>query len=240
VVYRLFYRLGVIVWQRPAPPADLVELVEGPAALPPGRALDLGCGTGTDTIYLAGHGWQVTAIDMVAKAVAVARRKAAAAGVAPRFVEGDVTRLRDLGIGGGYTLLVDFGCFHTLPTDRRVGYVLGVTDAAAPAATLLLYGFARPPKAAPMHAGITDDEVRQRFTPEWEIISVRPAEADSLGVGKRRADRRFDLRCYQLHRSPPPGSDHPLPENRVTRGAGAVDESPTDSAATSRPLDRDW
>jgi len=57
-VYRLFYRLGLwIVWNRAAAPAELVALVEGPCGLPAGRALDLGCRGGTDTIYLATHGW---------------------------------------------------------------------------------------------------------------------------------------------------------------------------------------
>ena len=46
VAYRSLYRLGLIFWQRPAPPPDLVALIEGPSPLPPGRALDLGCGTG--------------------------------------------------------------------------------------------------------------------------------------------------------------------------------------------------
>ena len=86
MVYRLAYRLGLTVWQRASPPADLVALIEGPARLEPGRALDIGCGTGTDTTYLAVHGWEVTAIDMVRKALTAARRKATAAGVAPRFV----------------------------------------------------------------------------------------------------------------------------------------------------------
>jgi SAM-dependent methyltransferase len=69
VVYWLAYRLGLAVWRRPTPPADLVALVEGPSALPAGRALDLGCGTGTDAIYLATHGWDVTGVDIVPKSV---------------------------------------------------------------------------------------------------------------------------------------------------------------------------
>ena len=82
VVYWLAYRLGLAVWRRPTPPADLVALVEGPSALPAGRALDLGCGTGTDAIYLAIHGWDITGVDAVPKALATARRDASAAGVA--------------------------------------------------------------------------------------------------------------------------------------------------------------
>ncbi|GAA3561254.1 hypothetical protein GCM10022419_047380 [Nonomuraea rosea] len=200
-VYRLIYRLRLTVWQRPAPPADLIRLVEGPSAPAPKRALDLGCGTGTDAIYLATHGWDVTAIDMVPKALAAARRNATAAGVAPRFVQGDVTRLRDLGVGDGYTLLVDFGCLHTLPEDRRPAYVTCVSYAAAPGAILLLYGFSRPPKAAPMHPGLTLDEVRQRFTPAgWQLLGAERTSAEALGIGVRRADGRFELWRYQLQR----------------------------------------
>src|SRR5215472_16237954 len=134
LVYRAFYLARLRIWERRVPPSDLVELIEGPAALAPGRALDLGCGTGTDSIYLAAHGWDVTGVDMVPRALAIARRRAAAAGVAPRFVEGDATRLRDLGLGDGFTLLHDFGCFHTLPGDMRDAYVQGLSGAAAPGA----------------------------------------------------------------------------------------------------------
>jgi Methyltransferase domain len=83
-VYRLIYQVGLIIWRRATPPAELVELVEGPSALAVGRALDLGCGTGTDTIYLARHGWDVTAVDMVPKALAIARRNAPPPPALPR------------------------------------------------------------------------------------------------------------------------------------------------------------
>lgn len=204
-VYGLAYRLGLTVWQRPAPPAELIALVEGVAGsspLQPGRALDLGCGTGTDTVYLASHGWEVTAIDMVPKALAIARRNAAAAGVTPRFLHGDVTRLADIGAGEGYHLLLDFGCLHTLPDDQRGGYVTAVSRAAAPGATFLLYGFGRPPKAAPMHATLTTEEVRQRFGPAgWQLIAAARASADALGIAVRRADDRFELWRYHLRRT---------------------------------------
>jgi ubiquinone/menaquinone biosynthesis C-methylase UbiE len=200
LVYRLAYRLGLIVWQRATPSTDLVALIEGPAALKPGRALDIGCGTGTDSIYLATHGWEVTAVDMVSKALTAARRKATAAGVTPRFVQGDVTRLGDLGVGDGYTLLLDFGCLHTLPEDRRTAYVTGVSRVAAPGATLLLCGFKLPPKA-PMHAGITLDEVRQRFGEAgWQVVRAEPTSADPEMATARRAAAHFELWCYQLTR----------------------------------------
>ena len=54
----------------------------------PGRALDLGCGTGTDSIYLAQQGWHVTGIDMVPEALAIARRHAAGAGGRASWYDG--------------------------------------------------------------------------------------------------------------------------------------------------------
>jgi SAM-dependent methyltransferase len=201
LVYRLLYRVGLVFWQRNAPPAELVEQVEGPSALRAGRALELGCGTGTDTVYLATHGWDVTAVDMVPKALATARRKASAAGVAPRFVQGDVTRLSDLGIGDGYDLVLDFGCFHTLPEDRRPDYVAGVSRAAVPGATMLLYGFKRPPKAAPIHGGMSAEEVHRRFCPAgWDVVSAERTSVETPFV--RGAADRFELWRYQLRRNP--------------------------------------
>jgi SAM-dependent methyltransferase len=200
-VYRTAYLLGLTVWERRAPLPELVELVERGSQ--PGRALDLGCGTGTDAIYLARHGWDVTAVDMVPRALAIARRNAAAAGASLRFVEGDATRLRDFGVGDGYTLLLDFGCFHTIPEDRRDAYVESVSEAAAPGSTLLLYGFRRPPRLAPMRAGLTVEEVRQRFDGNrWQVLRAeRLSDAEIRAVNRRPSDL-FEVWRYRLRRLP--------------------------------------
>ncbi|PZR94329.1 MAG: class I SAM-dependent methyltransferase [Candidatus Nephthysia bennettiae] len=197
-VYRTAYLLGLKVWDRGLPTAELIELVKGTSA--PGRALDLGCGTGTDSIYLAQHGWDVTGVDMVPRALAIARRKAASAGVSPRFMEGDVTRLQDFGVGEGYTLLLDFGCFHTLPPDRREPYVESVSEVAAPGALFLLFGFKRPPRLAPMQAGLTAEEVRARFDNGWEVDSAEPVSTDEIQAVGRRLDKSFEVWRYRLRR----------------------------------------
>ena len=200
-VYRAFYGLGLRIWERRVPPVELVELVEGPGARPPGRALDIGCGTGTDSVYLATHGWAVTGVDMVPRALAAARRRAAGAGVSPRYVQGDATRLPQLGIGDGYTLLLDFGCYHTLPADLRDPYVESVSGVAAPGATMLLFGFGRPPALAPMHSGVTPDEIRDRFGRRgWELLSAEHSSTEALEALGRRVDDRFDLWRCRLQR----------------------------------------
>lgn len=204
LVYRAAYLLGLKVWDRDVPASALVDLVEGPSKLPPGRALDLGCGTGTETIYLAKHGWDVTGVDMVPRALSIARGRASEAGVSPRFVEGDVTRLQDFGVGNGYTLLVDFGCFHTLPLDVRDAYVASVSGAAAPGSMFLLYGFTRPPRLAPMAASISTDELQRRFGGNgWELVSAEPVSADAIEVRGRRVDEQFELWRYQLRHLAP-------------------------------------
>ncbi|GAB3435998.1 class I SAM-dependent methyltransferase [Flindersiella endophytica] len=199
VVYRTFYRLGLTFWERGTPTPELVELVE--SGLPPGRAIDIGCGTGTESTYLAEHGWTVTGVDMVPKALAIARRKARKAGVSPTFVQADATRLPEFGIGDGYQLVFDYGCFHTLPTDRRDAYVESVTAIAAPGATFLLFGF-QPAKLAPMRAGLTEAEVRERFCHKGWTLDNAERKHVGIKVAGKPVDELFELWGYRLIRKP--------------------------------------
>ncbi len=185
--YRLLYRLGFTPWDNNIVPTELSELVEGSEALPPGRALDLGCGTGTQAIYLAEHGWQVTGVDFVGRALEVARRRAASAGVTPTWVEGDVTRLPELGVGAGYSLLLDSGCFHGLRAEQRAAYAAGVAGAAASGATFLLFGFAKGRRGPAPH-GVSRDEVESCFGPDWRLLWTHPARETTLPPFLRAAN----------------------------------------------------
>jgi len=166
--FRVMYRLGFKPWDTGRVPEQLRDLIEGTEALPPGRALDLGCGTGTQTVYLEQHSWRVTGIDIVPRAVEQARRKAEAAAVHPTLVCGDITHLRDLDIGDDYSLVLDLACFHGLPADQRQQTADGVTDVAASAAIFLLFGFG-PGRRGPLPSGIDADEVRRLFGRGWDL-----------------------------------------------------------------------
>ena len=109
------YLEGTIPWDTGISPPELFEAISGPQALPPGRALDIGCGTGTNSLTLAKHGWQVLGVDFAEPAIAQAKIKAAnehdeiaRVGGSVRFLCADVTRLEAPSIP--CTLVFDLGC----------------------------------------------------------------------------------------------------------------------------------
>ena len=174
--YALSYRLGLAFWDTFDSDRVLADLIEGPAALPAGRALDLGCGAGRNSVYLARHGWDVTGVDFVEHAITRARARAVAEGLQVRFVHGDITRLDELGVGDRYTLLVDFGCFHSVPVARRDAYAAAVTKVAAPEAILWMWGLGIRPRAG---VGVTAEELRARF-PGWHLTGADPVSGEEL------------------------------------------------------------
>jgi ubiquinone/menaquinone biosynthesis C-methylase UbiE len=103
--YKLMYRFGVAPWEWRDVPETWRPLLEGPTALEPGRALDIGCGTGRDAVYLTKQGWRVTGIDFAEDALAKARKRAADEGVEVEWVQGDIGRVGELGLEPGYSLL---------------------------------------------------------------------------------------------------------------------------------------
>lgn len=172
VFFRAAYLLGFKPWDSGVTPPELAAVVEGPHRLTPGRALDLGCGTGTNSIYLAQHGWDTTGVDFVPRAIATARKRAAAANVSPRLMVGDVTRLPELGLDADFSLLFDLGCFHSVPDASRDGYVRGATALARADATFLMFCFVRADKQSRMGPrGVAPTEVAQRFGNGWEVVS---------------------------------------------------------------------
>jgi SAM-dependent methyltransferase len=207
-LFRVFYALGFTPWDGHAHVASLRELIEGTAGtpgLPPGAALDVGCGTGDSSIYLAQHGWHVTGVDFVPKALDKARAKAHAAGVPVDFVLADVTHLSRAGIPAGYQLIVDNGCLHGMSDGDRDLYVQEITAAAAPGARLLIV--AAKPGGPVRFLGLDQAEVERRFTPAWTLLSTaeeRPAFAE--GAANRHTpialiQNRFAVCCYVLRRT---------------------------------------
>jgi SAM-dependent methyltransferase len=186
-LYDLHYRIGA-PWDGP-PRAELVRLVEGgavtPARFPPGRALDLGCGTGANLRYLARHGFEATGIDFSRVALRVARQRAAAEapGSVIRFVEGDLTAPSIPGVEGPFDLLIDYGTLDDLDPAGRHAMASLVAGLARPGAAFLLWCFWARPADLP------------RFSltgPSRMIPVIEPGEEASLFGGAFAIERLPD------------------------------------------------
>jgi ubiquinone/menaquinone biosynthesis C-methylase UbiE len=115
--------------------AELAGFLAG-TATPPRRALDLGCGTGADAVFLAEQGIEVTGIDLSATALTLARERARQHGVSVDWLEGDVLQLPVA--DGSFDLALDRGCLHHLTRDEQARYAIEVARVLRPGGTLLV------------------------------------------------------------------------------------------------------
>jgi len=193
--YKFQYLVGLTPWERmPSLPIGeqavaLVEREERNREPPYGRTLDLGCGTGFWSVRLAQRGWEVTGIDIVPRAVRIARERARGAGVEIRFVEGSVTALSAAGIGSGFRLILDFGVVHGLPVEHVRAVSREVTAVAAEDATLLMYAFL-PGRRGPLPRGIAREEIEQAYR-GWRITDEEVFDLAGAPRFVQKAQPRF-------------------------------------------------
>ncbi|MAT97293.1 MAG: methyltransferase type 11 [Anaerolineaceae bacterium] len=157
------YANGQVPWDDDLPPPEVQDLV---AALPPGRALDLGCGYGRTSIYLAQKGWQVDGVDFVPQAVAEAKRRAAAAG-ALNQIQFHVGSVADLHFADGpYDLAIDVGCMHSLSAPLQQAYRDELLRLLQPGAAYLLFARLHSPEDDPDGPrGVKEGVLRTLFAP---------------------------------------------------------------------------
>ena len=174
------YRFGTPRWDTNITPPEVVAAFkEMPRH---GKALDLGCGTGTNVIYIARQGWQASGIDFVRQAIRSARRKAKRAGVADatRFYQADVRNLSALALPVCQYAL-DMGCFHSLGADARAAYISGLAQVLEKDALYMLYAFKeRPARGGAI--GISEAQVQECFSPAFRV-ERREEDETAPGIG---------------------------------------------------------
>ncbi len=189
--YDLMYRFGA-PWEG----ADRVELRElvlngscSAATLclpgtPSARAIDLGCGAGGVACELAQAGFEVTGVDFSEVALRKARRLAGRRGLGEdrvRFVQGDLTAGRVVGVAGPYDLLVDYGTLDDLPRSGREAMAALAASLARPGSRMFLYAFSGRPEDLPRMSfrgpsrafpGLLPGEVERLFHADFSVLRL--------------------------------------------------------------------
>lgn len=191
-LYDLLYRFGA-PWEG-GPRSELVDLVDSGRLTPdhPGpRAVDLGCGSGANAIFLSGRGFDVTGIDFSSVALSKAAKASSGAG-SPRFLKADLTAERIDGLTGIFDLLVDYGTLDDLKGERRLAMARTIHRLSGPGSAFLLwcfygnrdalpsFSFTRPSRPV---AGLAHGEEEALFGVRFDVEVISKPEMGEHGYG---------------------------------------------------------
>lgn len=169
------YRTGELPWDTGHPSSELQRVV-AQHSIAPCRALDIGCGTGSNSVWLAEQGYDVTGVDLAPLAVERAQVRARAAGASAQFVVGNVLDLPDL--GAPFSFFFDRGCYHAVRRGAPGQYAPAVArQLAAGARGLILAGNAREPND-PGPPVVTEEQLRDELGTAFEILDLHEFRFD--------------------------------------------------------------
>ena len=199
-------------------------LIDCAGKLEPGRALDLGCGSGGNAVWLAEHGWQVTGVDFSDVAIEQARIRAADEQVEVEFVVSDAAVYRPEGL---YDLIISF-YIHLWP-EQRARMLANTAAALAPGGRIL---FVSHDKSSPP-SGWSRKDLESLTTPDEvaaELPGLRIERAEVVEEVGSHAE------CEPGHEDPEDHDGHdlgPHSHGATTLVIGVRDE--TESHVPDRP-----
>jgi len=182
------YRQQDVPWDTGVVPPELHELIDNGLLRPPGVALDLGCGTGTNVALLARLGFAAVGVDFALRALVTARQKALQTGLSALFCLGDVADLSFLDVQAQFAL--DMGCLHSLSPENRTRYAQSLAQRMTSGGLYLLYGFDFDAAAQGGPSGFDADEIQTRFSPGFELCWKRPSTQGTCPVAWYLLERR--------------------------------------------------
>jgi SAM-dependent methyltransferase len=178
------YEKGDTPWETGLPSSELQRVVRE-VSIEPCRALELGCGTGSNAVWLAQQGFEVTAFDLSPVAIERARQSASEAGVQVRFLVADVFQPpREL--AEPFDFFFDRGCYHVVRREDVGGYVETLRKLTHPATLgLVLAGNAREPHD-PGPPVVSEEQIRAELGSLFTILQLREFRFDQVErVGAR-------------------------------------------------------
>jgi len=172
------YQIGDIPWDTGSPDTELIRVLDE-YRIPPARACEFGCGTGTNSLYLAARGFDVLGVDLSPTAIAAAQQRLAPSPAAARcrFLVADLFHLPDL--GPPFPFLFDRGCYHVTRLIDEPATLAVYDRYLAPGGRLLvLAGSSNDPcKEGPPK--VSEAEIRRAFAPPFRIQHLREFHFDT-------------------------------------------------------------
>jgi SAM-dependent methyltransferase len=171
-----YRRSGRPGWDTGRPSSELKQAVEE-GTLRPCRAVEMGCGSGTNAVYLAAQGFDVTAIDVAPTALSQAQEKAKKAGAGVRWLLADVLAPPKL---EPFDLIYDRGCYHGVRGQNAAAYVEAIRRLSHPGTRILiLAGNANDPRRGGGPPKVREEEIRADFASGFEFEWLRETRFDT-------------------------------------------------------------
>jgi cyclopropane fatty-acyl-phospholipid synthase-like methyltransferase len=152
--------------------------------LRPGRAVEFGCGNGTNAVFLAQEGFEVTALDLAPTALAQARQRAELAGVQVRWLLADVTAPPEL---APFDVVFDRGCYHGVRRENAQGYVAALRRVTRPGARILILAGNANEQTGSGPPRVTEQELRDDFSAGFRFIHLETTRFDSATADRQGA-----------------------------------------------------
>lgn len=164
------YRSGQTPWDTGNPSVELTRVLDE-KLVPPCRALELGCGTGTNAIFLAQRGFHVTAADSSSVALDRARHRATEKRVRVNFVLSDVCRLPCPQTP--FDFVFDRGCYHCVRETNLEGFLSMLARVTAPGSKFLVLAGNKKERTEVGPPRVSEDEMRSELGPLFDVDFIR-------------------------------------------------------------------
>ncbi|HKZ93433.1 MAG TPA: class I SAM-dependent methyltransferase [Candidatus Bathyarchaeia archaeon] len=192
LVYRE-YPAEVLPWELGRPRKTLVDLIES-GTVKLGKSLDLCCGTGTNTVYMAEKGFQAVAIDISKHALKLAKQKSRKARVDIQFALASFVTLPFK--EAAFDFVFDMGCFHHVEIEDRKEFIRGICQVLKPKAHYQLTCFSDRNGVAWNH--FTKERLARYFAGRFRFISL-----DHFGSVEGNGSTRFFYSILMQRREKP-------------------------------------